>query len=65
MNGKRKIQEIGSIAYPNFQAIDFLFHVIRAITFFAQRPESELINSSHITIYVVPVPIQQIKSGHV
>ena len=65
MNDKRKIQEIDSIAYPTIQAIDFLFHVIRAIAFFAQRPEFELRYSSHITIYVVPVPIQQIKSGHV
>ena len=60
------VQLSGSIAYLTFQAIAFLFHLVRAIGMgLAQRSKSELRHSSHIAIYVVPVPIQQIKSGHV
>ena len=63
---KSEISVSGSIAYLTFQAISFLFHLVRAIGMgLAQRSKSELRHSSHIAIYVVPVPIQQIKSGHV
>ena len=63
---KSEISVSGSIAYLTFQAISFLFHLVRAIGMgLAQRSKSVLRHSSHIAIYVVPVPIQQIKGGYV